>query len=506
MAQPDSTERESISRGVPWTFVSFGATKVISLLTTIALARLLDPNDFGLMALAVLAFGALGLFQDLGLGATLVLRQDYDERAMGTILSMLLATAVGVAVLVSALSPLAAHFFDEPQLTSILPVLASSTLFSTVAWFYESVMQRDMDFRKRFVGQMSLALSFTLISIPLAVAGAEIWALVLGQVGSTIVYSLTYLLIVPRRIRPRFDPATARDVLVTGRGFLAQGMLAWLSENVDYIVVGRILGSAQLGFYSMAYRLGGLTHFGIADPVAKVTFPAFAKMRMRGEDITETYLSALRIVTLVALLFGAILSGAAEPFTAAVFGQAWLPMIGPLAVLGVWSAVFPVQATMGWLLNSTGHAGALGTLSATLLVLTTPALIVAAGVGTTAVSFVILAQTLVAIPLIAHIAHRTMGLHLLLHLKTIAPIGIAGGVAWTVARLLAESTGHLNPIGSLAICVLCGSLVYVAVIAAIDRTTFRLATRSLRRLLRRDAEAPEAAGPMHASTTAEAGR
>jgi PST family polysaccharide transporter len=499
-------EEKSIAHGVPWTFVTFGATKAISLMTTIALARLLDPSDFGLMALAVLAFGALGLFQDLGLGATLVLRQDYDERAMGTILSMLIATAIAVAILVIALSPLAAHFFDEPRLTSILPVLAGSTLFSTIAWFYESMMQREMDFRRRLVGQVSLALSFTLISIPLAIAGTGIWSLVLGQVGSTIVYSATYLAIAPRRIHPSFDRATAKDVLITGRGFLAQGSLAWLSENIDYLVVGRILGSAQLGFYSMAYRLSELTHFGIADPIAKVTFPAFAKMRMRDEDITETYLSALRLVTLVACVFGAILSGAAAPFTAAVFGPAWLPMIGSLAVLGIWSAVFPVQATMGWLLNSTGNAGALGTLTAGLLVASTPALIVAAGAGATAVSFVILGQALVAIPLIARIAHRKMGLHLLVHLKAIAPIGVAAAASWTVARLLAESTHHLNPIASLAICTFCALVAYGAVIAAIDRTTLRLATRSAKRLLRRDAAEPEAAGPMQPSTTAGPGR
>jgi len=479
-------EARSITHSVPWTFITFGATKVISLLTTIALARLLNPADFGLMALAVLAFGALGLFQDLGLGATLVLRQDYTEKQMGTILSLLIATAIGVALLVTALSPLAAEFFDEPRLTSILPVLSTSSLFSTVAWFYESMMQREMDFRRRFVGQMSLALGFTAISIPLAVAGAGIWALVVGQVASTVIYSAVYLIIAPHRIVPSFSLATARDVFASGRGFLGQGMLAWLSENIDYLVVGRILGSVQLGFYSMAYRLGELTHFGIADPVAKVTFPAFARKRLEGEDITETYLSALRLVALAACVVGAILSGAAAPFTAAVFGPNWLPMIGPLAVLGIWSAVVPIEVTMGWLLNSTGYAGSLGILTAIVLVFTTPALIVAAGIGATAVSFVILAQALVMIPLSSHLAHRRLGLHLLRHLGAVAPIAIAAAAAWGVSRLLADATDHLNPILSLILSAVPAFCAYVATVALIDRTTFALALRTAKRLLGRE--------------------
>lgn len=493
-------EGSSITRGVPWTFVSFGGAKIISLLTTVVLARLLDPSDFGLMALAVLAYGALGLFQDLGLSATLVLRQDFDRRALGTVLSMLIATSVAVALLVVALSPVAAEFFDEPRLTSILPVLASSSLFSTLAWFYESMLQREMDFKRRFVGNMSLALSFAVIAITMAVAGAGIWSLVIGQVASTAVSSAVFLAISPHRTRPSFDRAVAREVLVSGRGFLAQGSLAWVSENIDYMVVGRVLGSTQLGFYSMAYRLAELTHFGIADPVAKVTFPAFAKMRLRNEDISETYLSALRMVALLACVVGAILSGAAGPFTEAIFGPNWLPMIGPLAVLGIWSAVVPIQATMGWLLNSTGFAGTLATLTGLTLVLTTPALIIAAHVGATAVSLVILGQALAMIPFIARIAHRKLGLHLLRHIGAIVPIAVAAALAWVVARLLAEHTDDLNPIVSLVLCVLPATATYLATIAAIDRTTFSLAIRTARRLLGRGTGAPAEPEIVHGST------
>jgi PST family polysaccharide transporter len=479
-------ESRSITHSVPWTFVTFGATKMLSLLTTIALARLLNPADFGLMALAVLAFGALGLFQDLGLGATLVLRQDFSEREMGTILSLLIVTAICVAVLVTALSPLAASFFDEPRLTSILPILSTSSLFSTVAWFYESMMQREMEFKRRFVGQMSLALGFTVISIPLAVGGAGIWALVVGQVGSTVIYSATYLLIAPHRIRPSFSIATAREVFVSGRGFLGQGMLAWLSENVDYLVVGRLLGSAQLGVYSMAYRLSELTHFGIADPVAKVTFPAFAKRRLQGEDITETYLAALRLVALTACVIGAILSGAAAPFTLAVFGNHWLAMIGPLSVLGIWSAVVPIEVTMGWLLNSTGHAGSVGILTGVVMVFAVPALILTAGISATAVSFVILGQALAMIPLTSHLAHRRLGLNLFKHLGAVLPIAIAAAVAWLVARLLANATDDLGSLVSLIVSAVPAFCAYVATVALIDRTTFGLALRTARRLLGRE--------------------
>jgi PST family polysaccharide transporter len=479
-------DNKSMVKSVPWTFVSFGATKVISLLTTVVLAHLLSPSDFGLMALATLAYGALGLFQDLGLGATLVLRQDFDEEEMGTILTLLFITSLAVTAIVIALAPVAASLLDQPRLNELLPVLAISAVFSTFAWFYESMFQREMEFKKRFVGQVVQTVTLAVTSIGLAIAGLGVWALVIGQVTSMLVLSSVYLAMASRRIRPRFDRGVAREVVRSGRGFLAQGWLAWISENVDYLVVGRVLGEAQLGFYSMAYRLGELTHFGIADPVAKITFPAFARMRSQGEDITTTYLSALRLVALLACVIGAVLSGAARPFTLGVFGSNWEPMIGPLAVLGIWAAVVPLQVTIGWLLNSTGHAGTVGTVTAILLIPAIPLLIVAAHVGATAVSWVILLQALLQVPLMANVIHRRLHIHIVPHMRALGPIVLATAAAWAASRLVAEATTGIAPVVSLLVAALPGVLVYAALVFLLDRGTVMLAVATARRMLRRD--------------------
>jgi lipopolysaccharide exporter len=475
-------------RGVPWTFLSFGSTKVITLVTTVVLARLLDPSDFGLMALALLAFGFMGLFRDLGLGATLVLRQDLGERAHGTILTLMLATAVGVTVLVALTAPLAATLLDESRLNSLLPALAAASVFGSLAWFYESLFQRDLDFRRRFVGQMTQSLGFAVISVPLAVAGLGVWSLVVGQVGSMVAYSGVYLLIAPRRVHLAYDGAVARDAFRTGSGFLVQGWLAWVIQNVDYLAVGRILGTAQLGFYSMAYRLSELTHFGIADPIAKVTFPAFARMRHEGRSIEGSYLSALRLVALAVGVLGAVLSGAADPFTRAVFGSEWLPMIGPLAVLGVWAAVKPLQATVGWLLNSTGHAGALAVLSAVAVLVEIPLLIVAANESTTAVAVVVLAETLVSSVAAAVIVQRRVGLRVGAQARVLAPLLAAAALAWTASRGCVALSDDAGALASFLLGAGAGVAAYVGAIAVLDRGTFAFAHEQLRRAFGRGAQ------------------
>jgi lipopolysaccharide exporter len=477
-------------RGVPWTFLSFGSTKVITLVTTVVLARLLDPADFGLMALAFLAFGFLGLFRDLGLGSTLVLRQDLGERAHGTILTLMILTAVGVSLLVAVTAPLAAAALDEPRLSSLLPALGATSVFASLAWFYESLLQRELEFRRRFVGQMTQSLGFALGSIPLAAAGLGVWSLVVGQVVSMIAYSGVYLLIAPHRVRPAYDGRVARDVFATGRGFLAQGWLAWVTQNVDYLVVGRVLGTAQLGFYSMAYRLSELTHFGIADPVAKVTFPSFARMRHERREIAGSYLSALRLVALAVFLIGAVLSGAADPFTRAVFGPEWVPMIGPLAVLGLWAAAKPIQATVGWLLNSTGHAGSLAALSAAVLVPEVPLLIVAAHQSTTAVAAVVLGETLLALVAAGLLVQRRVGLPLRTQARVLAPLLAAGVAAWVASRGGASLSDGAGAVASLALSAAAGAGGYAAAIRVLEPGTFAFAREQLRRAFGRGAQVP----------------
>jgi O-antigen/teichoic acid export membrane protein len=482
---------ERAVRGVPWTFLSFGATKVVMLLATVVLARLLDPADFGLMALALLAFHFFGLLRDLGLGATVVLRQDFDRAAQGTVLTLMLLTALAMTILVAATAPLAALALDEPRLNSILPALAATSLLGSVAWFFDSVMQRELEFRRRFAGLMAQTLAYAGVAIALAAAGVGVWSLVLGQVAGMAVYAGTFAALAPYRPRPAFDKKIAREAVSTGGGFLAQGGLGWVHQNVDYLIVGRMLGTAPLGFYSMAYRLSELTHFGIADPIAKVTFPGFVRMRHRGEDVSHVYLGTLRLVALITCPIGAVLSGVADPFVAALFGDAWLPMVGVLAVLGVWAAVKPVEATAAWLLNSVGDAWSVGKVYALLLVPVVPLLVLAADDGITAVAWVILAEGVASLALLAMLIARRAAISLVAHLRVLWPIALAAAAAWLGARGVSDLAAGLPPAATLALGVLAGLACFIAAVSILEPGTIRFAARQVTRALGRE---PTAAG------------
>ena len=355
-------------RGIPWTLLTYALSRVVTVLTTLVLARLLAPADFGLFAMAVLGMELLSVFSGLWLAAALIVRPDLDRRAEGTVLSLVVAAGVLLAIVLIAVSPALAALFGEPRLTGIVALLAAVLLVSGVNWFYETLLQRELAFRRRFACLMARTLAFSAVALCLAVAGAGVWSLVAAYLAGYLASGAALLALAPYRVRPAFDRAEAGRILRNGRGFLGQDLAVFLGENADYLAVGRALGSAQLGFYVMAFRQAELPNYAIAEPVGKVTFPAFAQMHQRGEDVRAAFLRTLRLIALATVPAGVILSAAATPFAVALFGADWRPMAGPLAVLGVWAALRPLQVTMGQLLNSLGRADAYGRVSLLLLV------------------------------------------------------------------------------------------------------------------------------------------
>lgn len=477
---------EKAVRSVPVSVLTYVANKVITVATTIVLARLLGPSQIGLFALTVVILSLLSMFNDLGLGRVLISRPDLDQRGKGTVLTIILgATAVLAAVLVALSSPLSA-LFDQPKLSLLLVIIAATLLLTGPVYFYEKLLQRELEFKQRFVAMTVWNGTYALVAIGLVALGAGVVGMVIASPVSYLVYLVALLHVAPYRVAPAWDRSQVRSLLRSGRGFLAQSGILFAQQNTDNLVIAKLLTPAQLGGYFLAYRLGDLTYSGIAQPITNVTFPGFARMRHRGEQLTDAFLSSLRLIALAAFPVAIVLSAAASPVTRFFYGSEYLVMIGPLAILGLWALLRPLEATLISLLNSVGQADAVAAVALGGLVPLFAGLPLAAYFfGLEGVAWVVVVQTALSLTAMAFVVSRRAGIAMRRQAAAIAPLMAGAGVSWVVTRLVASALAQAPAFLALAAAGATGVATYLIFLWLTDRGLLRQAASQSARTLRR---------------------
>jgi O-antigen/teichoic acid export membrane protein len=465
-------------RSVPWTLLTYAGNRGIGFIASIALARLLLPSDFGLIALANSVTLALSYLRDLGLAATIISRHDLSRHAQGTILTMTIGLSVALGLAGFALAPVIATLFRDSELIDVVRVFSLTVCLGGFQSFGEAQLQKHLLFRERFITLVGQAVVYAVVAVGLAaVTDLGVWCLVIGRVAMSVSgTALAFIYAAPYWMRPSWGLDEARDVLRTSFGFLAQVLFYFMQNNSDYIVVGRYLSGTQVGLYYTAYRVAELPNAAISDSVSRVTFAAFSEMRGRGEDIREAYLSVLRLIVVVSAPLGIVLSTAAEPFTLAVLGEKWVGMASTLAILGLWASLYPLLNAASWLLNSSGAPGTVAKINAALYIPYLAGLVLAASSsGIEAVAWTVVVYMLVSLGVVWVACRARVGVPVRDQVLAVWPAMLACVPAWLAGYATAQllSGGPwISLIGTTVACLGC----YVAVLSLVD---FGLVKRSI---------------------------
>src|SRR5215204_3697307 len=207
----DPTDDHALT-GAGWTITAHAVTRGITFAASVVLARLLNPGDFGVVAVATLLVVGVGTVAGLGVPGFVVVAER-DPRLFRTALTLCpLAGSIGAAVIIIASGALA-DLFDSGRLEAVLVVLSVTLVIGGATTFYEALFQREQRFRSLWVTQLARALTYTTVAIAAAAAGAGIWSLVAGQVAASAAYGAALLLNAPYGVVPGFSATRARQVV-----------------------------------------------------------------------------------------------------------------------------------------------------------------------------------------------------------------------------------------------------------------------------------------------------
>ena len=349
--------------GVLWTGGGQIFRNVMSLVTSVVLARLLTPDDFGVFALSVLAVEFAQLFATAGFGASIVQRQNVDALALSTLYWINIVVAVLSALLLGIAAVPISHWFGQSQLAPVLVLASLSIVISGAMVVPIALLTVDLRFRDLTIAQTTGSLSGAIGAIGLALSGAGVWALAAQPViGSTVT-----MLVVVRRSgwlpRLQYQWASVRSMMRFSGQLLASNFFGFLNRSAWAAIIGRTLGTQQVGLFNLGQQVvfAPIAQFSMV--VMRVLFPTLAKLNDEPAQLRAVWLRAVGTVAFLTFPLLAGLQAALPDFVPVILGAQWYDVIPVLQVLCVVAMVQSVCTLAGSVLLSGGHGNAMVRIS-----------------------------------------------------------------------------------------------------------------------------------------------
>jgi len=369
------------AHGIIWNFLAYGLGRIVVLITTAILARVLSKTEFGLVAVAIVAINYLSVIKDLGLGVALIQRKGDVEEAADTVFTVNLIIGGVMSLLVFPLAPLIATYFREPAVIPVLRWMGLTFLLNALASVHINRLMRELDYRRKFIPDMGSSIIKGLVSIGMAFAGFGVWSLVFGQLLGTLASVILVWIILPWRPRLSFNPRIASGLMKFGLVITVDDILNQITDNIDYVIVGRMFGVVPLSIYTLAYRLPEMLLIGNLWIMGGVMFPAFSRVQDKPDELRRGFLASIRVVQMIALPISIGLFIAADPIVRVVFGDQWLEVIPVLRVLAIYGWIYSLGYHVGGVYKAIGRPDIIFKLSLLTLVIILPALLIGARYG-----------------------------------------------------------------------------------------------------------------------------
>jgi len=341
-------------RGGFWVFLLRTTQQLFNFVRLIILARILSPNDFGLMGIALLTMATLDTFSQTGFQQALIQKKEDIKPYLDSAWTVLILRGFILFAILFFIAPYAATFFNAPEAKSIVQVIGFAVLFQAFTNIGVVYFQKELEFNKQFIYQLSGTLADFIVAISAALILRSVWALVFGLLAGNFARFVVSYLIHPYRPHLSSDLGKAKELFGFGKWVLGSSILVFLITQGDDIFVGKLLGTTALGFYQMAYRISNMPATEITHVISQVTFPAYSKLQDNIPKLREAYLKVLQITAFLSFPIAGLIFVLAPDFTKIFLGEKWMPMVPAMQVLVFAGLVRSIAATTGPIFHAVG--------------------------------------------------------------------------------------------------------------------------------------------------------
>jgi PST family polysaccharide transporter len=341
--QQSSNLRQKAVKSLAWSAIESWGRQAVSLVVFFALARLLSPESFGLVALASIFIGFVQVFVDQGFSIAIIQRREIDAEHLDTAFW----TTLGISILLTlssiACAGLVADLFHQPQILPIIRYLSITFLFTGLSSVQQAVLERQFDFKNLAIRSLIAAIIGGIVGVVMAFLDFGVWSLVGQQLSSSFVQVLILWRVSDWRPRLKVSATHAKELFAFGVNVSAFNILTFFSRRSDDLLIGYFLGPVALGYYSIAYRILLVMTEVLISTTTKVALPIFSRLQEEPEQLRNTFYSAIQFVSVIAFPLFLCVPVLAPELVKVLFGEQWYQSI---AVMQVLSFIGPIHVIL----------------------------------------------------------------------------------------------------------------------------------------------------------------
>ncbi len=340
-------------KGIMWTGVFNALQILIRFVTSIILARLLFPEDFGLMGVAMIVVQFSRRIANYGFGEALIQRKDLDQIHLDTVFIFNLVVMGSFTTVLFFSSSYIASFFNNNQaLGPVLAAMSFTFLLKALISVPQAILSRSMQFKEFEIARTIGSAMMLIAPIPFAIADFGVWALVIGYLLGN--FSETLITTWKARWIPHFHfrLQAFKDLFSFGIWSSANTFIQYLINNVDYFLIAKFLGTAQLGFYERAFNLMNMPRRKITRRINKVLFSAYSRIQEDPERVVNGLLRVITYISFISLPLMVWLFFVAPSFITVLYGEKWTNTILPLQIMTLSGLIYVLVMTFNPVLNA----------------------------------------------------------------------------------------------------------------------------------------------------------
>lgn len=404
-----------------WRFMERAGAQIVSFVVSIVLARILVPEQYGIVAIATVVISFLNVFADSGLGNALIQSQEADEEAFSTVFWGNLLISIVLYILLYLSAPILAEFYSYPQLTTVLRVMGITIIISSVKNIQQVYVTKNMMFKKFFFSTLGGTLISAIVGICIAIKGGGIWALAVQYLVNVMIDTMILSLVIDWKPRFAFSGRKLQQLFGFGYKLLVSSLINCLYENIRQLIVGKMYSSVDLAFYNRGKQMPSILITNINTSIDSVLFPLMSEEQNDRQKIKEMAKRSMATSSFVLspLLFG--LASVSNHLIPLIMTEKWVDCVPYVVLFCVLFAFFPIQTTNLNIVKALGKSDVYLKLEILQIVVGTSLLLIGVKQGTMVIAIMYLVATIINTIAIMIICGKYVGFSFNEELRTVAP-------------------------------------------------------------------------------------